>query len=55
MAVGVYGGGFAAESRGHWGEGLRPGFGFLGLSLALARKPETPAEMLGALLAGRLG
>lgn len=21
MAVGVYGGGFAAESRGHWGEG----------------------------------
>lgn len=37
------------------GGGLRPGFGFLGLSLALARKPETPAEMLGALLAGRLG
>jgi len=34
---------------------LGPGLGVLGLSLALERKPETPAEMLGALLAGRLG
>ena len=34
---------------------LGPGMGVLGLSLALERKPETPAEMLGALLAGRLG
>ena len=34
---------------------LGPGLGVLGLSLALERKPETPAEMLGALLAGWLG